>query len=246
MWRSFPVDPESRRRGEELLAGLRAGQWRPAAWGRFLGRSAALSWQAAAARPRAAAEVTALHAAVLMLARRSGSTGNQVWAAASWLLAITHLGLLGPRGSLGPANAVTLARANLPALAGGRWTGVAALAADVADGRLARGRGEETMFGGYADSVADAAFWTWFAARHEPSRGVRTAAFAAWTAPALAGLALSLARGAVTVPPRHALVRPSASVAALLVFRALARGITSGSCAGPSSARRSGASSRAR
>lgn len=215
-WRSFPVDPDSRRRGEELLAGLREGRWRPSAWGRFLGRSAALSCRAAADRPRAAAEVTALHAAVLVLGPRCG----RAWAAASWLLAITHLGLLGPRGSLGPANAVTLARANLPALAGGRWTGVAALAADVLDGQLARGRGEETMFGGYADSVADAAFWTWFAARHEPSRGVRAAAFAAWTTPVLAGVALTLARGAVTVPPRHIFLRPSASVAALLVFRA--------------------------
>lgn len=222
------MDPESRRRSEELLAGLRAGRWRPSAWGRFLGRSAALSWQAAAQRPRAAAEVTALHAALLVLARCSGR-GNQArtaatWTSASWLLAITHLGLLGPCGSLGAANAVTLARANLPALAGGRWTGAAALAADLLDGQLARRSGTETMFGGYADSIADAAFWTWFAARHETSESVRAAAFAAWAAPAAVAFALSVGRGIVTTPPRHKLLRPSASVAALLVFRAVIAG----------------------
>lgn len=220
--RSFPVDPDSRRRTEELLAGLRAGRWRPSAWGWFLGRAAVMSWQAAAARPRATAEVTALHAALLVLARCSGRK-DRAWIAASWLLAVTHLGLLGPRGSLGAANAVTLARASLPALGSGPWTGVAALAADVLDGQLARRHADETMFGSYADTIADAAFWTWFTARHETSGTVRAAAFAAWAVPGAAALALSVARGTVTAPPRHELLRPAAPVAVLLVARAFAR-----------------------
>jgi CDP-alcohol phosphatidyltransferase len=83
--------------------------------------------------------------------------------------AVTHLGLLGQRRSLGAANAVTLARGCLPALADGRWTGGAALAADFLDGQLARRRGEATVFGSYADTIADAAFWNWFAALVRPA-----------------------------------------------------------------------------
>jgi hypothetical protein len=220
--RSFPVDAGSRQRTEELLGELRAGRWRPGAWYRFCCRACVMSWQAAASRPRAAAEVTALHAGLLWLARDSGR-GNRARVATSWLLAVTHLGLLGQRRSLGAANAVTLARANLPALASGPWTGLAALAADLLDGQLARRRGEATVFGSYADTLADAAFWTWFAARHEPSRVLRAAAFAAWTAPVAAATALSVARGRMTGIARHELLRPGAPLAVLLVARACAR-----------------------
>nr|WP_315889928.1 CDP-alcohol phosphatidyltransferase family protein [Streptomyces sp. P9(2023)] len=38
------------------------------------------------------------------------------------------------------------------------------------DGRLARRQATVSPFGDYADSFADAAFWTWLALRHEPSR----------------------------------------------------------------------------
>jgi hypothetical protein len=223
--RSFPVDAGSRERTQELLAGLAAGRWRPAAWGRLTCRAAVMSYQAAVQRPRAAAEVTALHAAVLLLGRGGGRAGG-AWTGLSWLLAVTHLGLLGQRRSLGAANAVTLARGCLPALAAGRWTGPAVLAADALDGQLARRRGEATVFGSYADTLADAAFWTWFAARHEPSPALRAAAFAAWAAPAAAVAAvavLSVARGQMTDVPRPALVRPAAPLAVLLVVRACAR-----------------------
>jgi CDP-alcohol phosphatidyltransferase-like enzyme len=221
--RSFPVDAGSRERTGELLGGLRDGRWRPSAWCRFAGRATVMSWQAAAARPRAAAEVTVLHAAMAGLARHGGG-GSPAWAVASWLGSVTHLGLLGQRGSLGAANVITLARANLPALGSGRWTGPAALAADVLDGWLARRRGEVTVFGSYADTIADAAFWTWFAARHEPSRRLRAVAYAAWGAPPAAAAALSLARGAMTGPPRHELLCPAAPLAVLLVIRANACG----------------------
>jgi hypothetical protein len=181
-----------------------------------------MSYQAAARRPRAAAEVTALHAALLMLARGCGRAGG-AWIGLSWLLAITHLGLLGQRRSLGAANAVTLARGCLAALAAGRWTGPAALAADLLDGQLARRRGESTVFGSYADTIADAAFWTWYAARHEPSRPLRAAAAVAWAAPTAAVAAVSIARGQMTDVPRPALIRPAAPLALLLVIRACAR-----------------------
>lgn len=223
--RSFPADAGSRQRTEELLGGLRSGGWRPGAWYRFCCRACVMSWQAAAARPRAAAEVTALHAVLFWLARDSGR-GNRARVAASWLLAVTHLGLLGQRRSLGAANAVTLARANLPALASGPWTGLAALAADLLDGQLARRRGEVTVFGSYADTLADAAFWTWFAARHEPSRVLRAAAFAAWTAPVAAATALSVTRGRMTGILRHELLRPAAPLEVLLLARACARRAT--------------------
>jgi hypothetical protein len=101
-----------------------------------------------------------------------GARARRGWAE----LAATHLG---QRRSPGAANAITLARANLPALAGGRWTGPAVLAVDLLDGQLARRRGEVTVFGSCSDTIADAVFWTWFAARHEPSMMLRTAAAAA-------------------------------------------------------------------
>lgn len=75
------------------------------------------------------------------------------------------------------------------------------------------------MFGSYADT----AFWTWFAARHELSRPLRAAAAVAWTAPAAAVAAVSVARGRITDVPRPALVRPAAPLAVLLVVRACAR-----------------------
>jgi len=220
--RSFPVDAGSRERTQELLAGLAAARWRPAAWGRFTCRAAVMSCQAAAQRPRAAAEVSVLHAVLLLLTRDRSRAGG-AWTGLSWLLAVTHLGLLGQRRSLGAANAVTLARGCLPALAADRWTGPAALAADFLDSQLARRRGEATVFGSYADTLADAAFWTWFAARHEPSRMLRAAAFAAWAAPAAAVAVLSVARGQMADIPRPALVRPAAPLAVLLVVRACGR-----------------------
>src|SRR5258708_18037037 len=102
----------SRKRTDALLAGLREGGWRPAAWGRFLGRATIWSAHAVLAKPHAAVQVTALHAALAAVApgRRQG------WIATSWGLSITHLGLLGPQRHLGWPNALTLVRANLAAL----------------------------------------------------------------------------------------------------------------------------------
>lgn len=98
-------------------------------------------------RPAAAAEVTAVH--VL-----AGAAGSWRWAVASWILAITHLGLLGERTTFGWPNRLTLVRALLPAVARDyRWAPLVALASDFADGRLAR-RGDESAFGSFADPIA--------------------------------------------------------------------------------------------
>jgi hypothetical protein len=113
-------------------------------------------------------------------------------------------------------------RANLPSLAGPsnldrghrarhrspRW-------------RLARRGHAETLFGAHADSLADAAFWLWFAARYERSRQLRAAALAAWATPVLAVTTTAVVRGSMIDPPRPRRLRPAAALQALLALRAL-------------------------
>jgi phosphatidylglycerophosphate synthase len=212
------VDADSRAFTDAALAELRANRWRPDGWVRFTARITARTAQQVTGHPRAAVETTALHAAFLAASRARG----RVWIMTSWVMAITHLGLLGPRRSIGWPNAVSLARANLPATGQrlGRWLGLVALASDRLDGTLARRTGP-TMFGFYADSLADAAFWTWFGARSEPNRLIRTAALAAWAAPVATVGTASIARGKMVESPRPALLRPAAAMQAVLALRAL-------------------------
>ncbi len=97
-------------------------------------------------------------------------------AGARWATAgITVLVLAADQLSKWLVLAVTLARGCLPAVTAGGWTAPAVLAADVLDSQLARRWGEATVFGSYTDVLPDAAFWTWYAARHEPSRALRQA-----------------------------------------------------------------------
>ena len=213
---------------DELLGLLRAGRWRPRAWTRFLGGSLRRSADGVRAHPHAAAEITGLHAALACLTRRPGSR----WVVVSWTLAITHLGLLDPSTTsgrtmkgIGVANAMSLTRANLPALTGSPYAGVVALACDLADGRIARATMTCTDFGAYADALADAVFWTWFAFHHEPSRGLRAAALAAWTAPAVAITGVGVARGRLPELPRPVYVRPAAALQTVLALRAIRREI---------------------
>src|SRR5262249_59469229 len=132
------------------LAGPRAPRGRAAAWSTFVRRCGARSAKQARSHPRAAVEVTVVHLAMLPIARRS-----PVSLTASWVLAMTHLGLLGTKtGSIGPANVVSMLRANLPAR---RWGPALAVASDAADGWLAR-RTAPTAFGAYADPLADVTF----------------------------------------------------------------------------------------
>src|SRR6266702_3214354 len=83
--------------------------------------------------------------------------GRRHWTLCSWLLAATHLGLLGRRGTLGAANVITLLRANLPGIPdrSGRWLPAVAASSDLLDGWLARRTRTETTFGAHADSLAD-------------------------------------------------------------------------------------------
>lgn len=137
-------------------------------------------------------------------------------------MAVTHLGMLGSRRSIGAASAVTLLRANLPAVAASRrwpWLGVVAVCSDKADGMLAR-RAQPTQFGHYADSLADAAFWAWFAYRYETDSRVLAAAALAWVVPVAAVSVASFAKGEMVEMPRPPLLRPAAAMQAVLAARA--------------------------
>src|SRR5579859_6195739 len=94
---------ESRRFVDDLLARLASRHFVPRAWGDFMSRSLVRSVMQIRIRPAAATEVTVLH----LLA----SAGNRSWTLGSWLMCITHLGLLGERSTLGWPNRLTLLRA---------------------------------------------------------------------------------------------------------------------------------------
>lgn len=210
---------DSRAATNALLGMVREAHFRPHAVARFLREATHRSVRQAASRPVALAEITVLHGLVLALPRYGGPGWR--WVAASWTLSALHLGLLEHRDRLSPADALTLVRGNLPATAIGshRWAGVLAIAADLADGRLARRHGSVTPFGDYADSFADAAFWTWLALRHEPSRTVRAAAIAAWVLPAATVTALGVRRGTMPERPRPTLLRPAAAMQGVVALR---------------------------
>ena len=213
--------PRSRAATNDLLAQMRADGWCAGAWLRLLIAASRRSVDQARRRPRALAEVTALHLAFAAVAGRRGSK----WIVLTWSLAATHLGLLEDRRSLGTANVLTLVRANLPAIESsvGRWVPVLALTSDFIDGKLARGIGAETSFGQYADFLADTAFWTWFSLQYETSRTVRTATFAAWLVPVIGVLSGSIARGRMIEVPRRWWFRPAAVVQVLLGLRVARR-----------------------
>ncbi|QOV36696.1 CDP-alcohol phosphatidyltransferase family protein [Streptomyces ferrugineus] len=217
---SVPVDEltDSRAATDALLDVLRAGRWRPGAVGRFLRLSAHRSMRQAARRPSAFAQAGALHGLLFTAAR---APGGRAWVATSWTLTVLHLGLLEHRDRLSTADVITLLRGNLPATALGdsRWSGLLAVGLDLADGRLARRRGTVSPFGDYADSLADAAFWTWLVLRHEPSRTVRAAALGAWLGPVVAVTAVGVRRGGMPDRPRPALLRPAAALQVLVAVR---------------------------
>ena len=213
-----PVEPESRAFTDAALAALRAEGWSRGGWARFADQVARRSAQQVAAHPRAAAELTALHVGFALAGRGRGRR----WVVISWLMAVTHLGLLGQRRSIGWANVVSLARASLVVTGEplGRWVGVAALLSDKLDGTVAR-RTRPTMFGFYADSLADAAFWTWLGIRREPSPCVRLASLGVWAVPVVAVTAASLGQGEMVESPRPVLLRPAAAMQVVLAVRTL-------------------------
>ena len=211
----------SRAATDDLLHHLAAGGWRPAAWAHFLAAATRRSVDQARLHPRALAEVSALHGLLLAVAPPSGRR----WVSTSWLLASTHLGLREDRSHLGPADFLTLARGNFPAVVSARhpWLASLALATDFVDGRLARRTGTTTPFGAYADVFADAAFWIWFTTDPENRRGLRATAVLTWLLPAGAVTAVSIGRGRMVDAPRPRWVRPAATLQVLLTGRALWR-----------------------
>jgi phosphatidylglycerophosphate synthase len=205
---------ESRRFVDEILSDLSSRHFVPSAWGDFLGRSLVRSVAQIRIRPAAATEVTVLH----LLA----SAGNRSWAFGSWLMCITHLGLLGERSTLGWPNRITLIRALLPALApNSRWTSLVAVATDFADGRIAQRR-EESAFGAFADPIADGVFWSWFALRWEPNRWLRLVPITLFVSSVAGISAAYFARGRTIDYPRLQAIRyASAAAQILLTLRAV-------------------------
>ncbi|MEV0170388.1 CDP-alcohol phosphatidyltransferase family protein [Streptomyces sp. NPDC050803] len=102
-----------------------------------------------------------------------------------------------------------------------RLSDVLAITSDLADGHLARRQATQSPFGDYADSFADAAYWTWLVLRHEPSRTIRAAAIAAWALPVTTVTAVAVSRGAMPEWPRPALLRPAAAVQVIVAVRHL-------------------------
>jgi phosphatidylglycerophosphate synthase len=158
----------------EVLAELRAGRFTPGAWSWFLARSFARAHERRAERPREHRAVVAFGAvgsvawlSLIAVGQLRLALAGITW----WLLHMAmldwHLGLLErPDGSrldrIGVANLLTLTRGGLPpallALAGapaGLVLLLLAGGADVADGRLARRRNEETLLGVWLDGSAD-------------------------------------------------------------------------------------------
>lgn len=212
---------DSRAATDELLGGLRRGGFSGRAVGAFIADATLRSIREALKRPRALAEASAVHAGMAALAHPYG----RVWVATSWLMTVTHLGMLEERRTMGLPNLLTVARANLPAAAArlGSAVPVLALATDFVDGKLARRTGTVTRFGTQGDYLADAALWTWFTVKHEKSRGWQLATFAAWAIP-VAGLTIaSFAKGGMVDVPRSRWLRPAAAVEVLIGARVLAR-----------------------
>jgi hypothetical protein len=208
--------PESTRFVDDILSELAAERFAASASVRFLGRSLIRSAAQARIRQAAAAEVTAIHLAAAARSMR--------WALVSWLLCITHLGLLGDRRSLGWPDRLTLLRALLPAVAPDtRWTAPIALATDFLDGRLARG-GSGSAFGEFADPIADGIFWSWFGLRWERNPWLRWLPISLFTG-SVAGIAAAyFARGRTVDYPRPMAVRyVSSALQILFTVRSLRR-----------------------
>lgn len=220
--RSILDGSDSRAATDELLGGLRRGGFGGRALGAFIADATLRSIREARKRPIAFAEATAVHAGMAALAHPHG----RAWVLTSWLMTVTHLGMLEERRTMGLPNLLTLARATLPAAEarlGSAQIVALALATDLVDGKLARGTGTVTRFGIQGDYLADAALWTWFTVTHEHSRGWQFATFAAWAIP-VAGLTIaSVAKGGMVDVPRSRWLRPAAAVEVLIGVRVLAR-----------------------
>ena len=174
-------------------------------------------------RPQALLELAALHVGLAVVRRQRGVDGL-AWISCSWALSVTHLGLLEQRRRISLADVLTLTRANLPAVApeATAFVASAAVLTDVLDGPVARILATTTPFGRDADTLADAAFWSWFLLRHEPNRVVRALGLAVTSMRVPLVVAASVARGRMVDVPRTRWLRPVAVVQGILLARALA------------------------
>lgn len=210
---------ESRAATDALLAGLAAGGWRPRAWCTFLTAACRRSREQALAHPRAGGELAALHAGYLLVGDRRAA----VRVATTGALALTHLGMLKSGASLGVANTITLTRANFPY----------SQHADPAGSEPSRSAATYSTVGwpgvsapsplsrAYADSLADAAFWIWFAGGERRSVPLRVGSLAAWGLPVAAVSTVGLRRGRMVDPPRSRVLRSAAALQLVLALRAL-------------------------
>ena len=203
------------------LGELRRSPSAPASWWRFIIHSIERSRQQWRLHPRAARDLLVAHLALFAVTRKP-------WVGVSFVFCATHLGLLGDDDRLGPANLVSLVRANLPAvLPASRWSVPVAAFSDGLDGWLARRTRRETAFGAYLDGLADVAFWSWFSIKREPKPALRILGLAFWTLPAVGITAAYFVTGRTIDYPRLRLVRQfSAVVQAALALRSLDSGVT--------------------
>jgi phosphatidylglycerophosphate synthase len=203
---------------DTTLAALRESRWSLRGWTRFLAANMRRSCADALLHKRAFAELSCAHFLLWLAVRKP-------WPAVSWLMAATHLGLLGDEArSVGWSNRLSLLRANLPVLLpDSPMVAVLALASDFVDGTVARALDDETAFGAYCDALADVAFWTWFAARFETNALLRRTAVAMTILPPLVVTAAYLARGRTLDYPRPVLGRNVyVALQTLLTLRAIA------------------------
>lgn len=213
----------SRAATDRLLGDLRAGGLQPRAWAQFLRAASSRSLRQATVRPGALIELTALHLALAVVRRKRGARGLP-WIGCSWVLSVTHLGLLEQRRRVSLADVLTLTRANLPAVVPDARALVASAAVltDVLDGPVARSLRTTTPFGRDADTLADAAFWTWFLLRHEPSPVLRALGLSVTSMRVPLVIAVSVARGRMVDLPRPRWLRPVAIVQGVVLAHALA------------------------
>lgn len=196
----------SRRWLDGELSLLRRTPGDPAAWARFATSCVDRSLEQWRLHPRAARSLAAAHVALFALAPGP-------WVLASFAYCATHLGQLGSDDRVGPADLVSLARANLPAiLPRSRWIVPAAALSDCLDGWLARRTARETAFGAYLDGLADVAFWTWFSVKREGNPVIRSLALSFWTLPAILITGGYFAGGRSIDYPRLTLVRRVSAV----------------------------------
>ncbi|MGH7903107.1 MAG: CDP-alcohol phosphatidyltransferase family protein [Candidatus Dormibacteraceae bacterium] len=190
----------------------------PRAWWGFTAHSCRRSLEQWRAHPHAARSVLAAHLGLFLATRKR-------WVLLSLAYCATHLGLLGDEDRLSPADLVTLARANLPALAPrSRWSAPAAVLSDALDGWLARRTQRTTAFGAYLDGLADVVFWTWFATARDPVMAVRILGLAFWALPAAGITAAYFVTGRSIDYPRLSVVRrASAAIQVALAVRAVIR-----------------------